>query len=145
MDDFAEKIRAVLKEDADVPAVLFADDVILLAMSPTALQRLLDIATIWATENGMTWNTKKRKERSTRKRRDECPHLCTCREAPLPGFRSHLPRYLSRATRNHERQQDQTPKKCQDGGPSTEIAGSICQRNTYFKFIRIYKALIQPR
>ncbi len=69
-----------------------------------------------------------RKQQSTGKRREECPHLCTCREAPLSGPRSHLPRYLSRAIWNHGHQHDQTDKKCQGNGPSTETAGSICQR-----------------
>ncbi len=33
--------------------LLFADDVILFAKCPKALQRLIDIAIIWATENGI--------------------------------------------------------------------------------------------
>ncbi len=41
-----------------LPAVLFVDDVLLAAKSPPGLQRLLDIATKWAEDRQMTWNTK---------------------------------------------------------------------------------------
>ncbi len=46
---------------SDVPAVLFADDVLLSAKSPEGLQILMDISTIWAKESGMTWNTRRGK------------------------------------------------------------------------------------
>ncbi len=61
MDEFAERICAAPKHWADVPAVLFADDVLLSAKTPTALQGLLDIATCWAEERGMIWNTNRGK------------------------------------------------------------------------------------
>ncbi len=48
MDEFAERLnRGVQENVADVPAVLFADDVLLTAKSATGLQELLDIASKW--------------------------------------------------------------------------------------------------
>ncbi len=40
MDEFAERVSEVPTEVADVPAALFADDVLLVAKSPPGLQRL---------------------------------------------------------------------------------------------------------
>ncbi len=61
MDEFAERMCAAPKHWADVPAVLSADDALLSAKTPTALQGLLDIVTYWAEERGMIWNTKRGK------------------------------------------------------------------------------------
>ncbi len=47
MDEFADRICAVSGDIADIPAVLFADDVLLTAKSPEGLQTLLVIATKW--------------------------------------------------------------------------------------------------
>ncbi len=48
----------VPEEVADVPAVLFADDDLLTAKTSLGLPALLDIATKWAMDNQMNWNTK---------------------------------------------------------------------------------------
>ncbi len=58
MDEFAESVSGVPKEVADVPAVLFADDVLLTA----GLQALLDIANKWAMDNQMNLEYKGREE-----------------------------------------------------------------------------------
>ncbi len=44
MDEFAERVSATPRYVADVPAVLFADDVLVTAKTPEGLQTLLDIA-----------------------------------------------------------------------------------------------------
>ncbi len=56
MDEFAERLNGVSREVADVPAVLFADDVLLTAKSATGLQELLDIASKWGEDRQMKWN-----------------------------------------------------------------------------------------
>ncbi len=56
MDEFAERLKGVSREVADVPAVLFADDVLLTAKSATGLQELLDIASKWGEDRQMKWN-----------------------------------------------------------------------------------------
>ncbi len=53
IDEFAERVSGVPNEVADVPAVLFADDVLLTAKTSSGLQALLDIATKWAMDNQM--------------------------------------------------------------------------------------------
>ncbi len=58
MDEFADRITQVPRETADLAAVLFADDVLLSAKSPERLQSLLDIASAWAQDYQMAWNTK---------------------------------------------------------------------------------------
>ncbi len=61
MDEFAERVSAIPAHMSDIPAVLFADDVLLSAKSPEGLQRLMDVSTNWAKERGMTWSTEKDK------------------------------------------------------------------------------------
>ncbi len=56
MDEFAERLNGVSREVADVPEVLFADDVLLTAKSATGLQELLDIASKWGEDQQMKWN-----------------------------------------------------------------------------------------
>ncbi len=46
MDEFAERVAAVPMDVSKVPAVQFADDVLLTAKSLLGLQSLLDIATV---------------------------------------------------------------------------------------------------
>ncbi len=58
MDESADMISQVPRETADVPAVLFVDDVLLSAKSPEGLQNLLDIVSGWAQDYQMVWNTK---------------------------------------------------------------------------------------
>ncbi len=69
MDEFAERVAAVPMDVSDVQAVLCADDVLLTAKSPLGLQSLLDIATLWADERGMTWNTKRGKAKCWSRKR----------------------------------------------------------------------------
>ncbi len=57
MDEFAERISKVPRNVADVPGVLFADDVLLSAKSTSGLQSLLDIASKWGNDFQMRWNT----------------------------------------------------------------------------------------
>ncbi len=57
MDEFADRITQVPRETADLAAVLFADDVLLSAKSPEGLRSLLDIASAWAQDYQMAWNT----------------------------------------------------------------------------------------
>ncbi len=45
MDESAERLRTTHSYVADVPAVLFADDVLITAKSPTGLQTLLRFST----------------------------------------------------------------------------------------------------
>ncbi len=61
IDEFAERVSAIPARMSDVPAILFADDVLLSAKSPEGLRRLMDVSTTWAEDRGMTWNTKKGK------------------------------------------------------------------------------------
>ncbi len=56
-----KRMSAAPRYWADVQVVLFPDDVLLSAKSPSALQGLLDIATRRADEQGMRWNTKRGK------------------------------------------------------------------------------------
>ncbi len=56
MDEFAESLNGVSREVADVPAVLFAGDVLLTAKSATGLQELLDISSKWGEDRQMKWN-----------------------------------------------------------------------------------------
>ncbi len=62
MDKFAERVSGVSEEVANVPAVLFADNVLLTAKTPSGLQVLLDIATNWATDNQNELEYKSREE-----------------------------------------------------------------------------------
>lgn len=59
IDDLAETIEKLAGFDADRAAILYADDVLLIAKKPWELQRLLDIVSWWASRNGMAWNTAK--------------------------------------------------------------------------------------
>ncbi len=61
VDELAERFSTIPAHICDVPAVLYADDVLLYAKSPERLQRLMTISKNWAKEGGMTWNTKKGK------------------------------------------------------------------------------------
>ena len=58
IDVLAEQIEGE-EPGATNPNTLFADDVKLAAETPEVLQTILDVATKWADQNGMTWNTGK--------------------------------------------------------------------------------------
>lgn len=58
MDTFAEAVSRASGNISDSPVQLFADDVQLQAKHGCGMQKILNIATSWATENGMKWNTK---------------------------------------------------------------------------------------
>ncbi len=47
LDEFAERQSEIPRVVADVPAVLFADYVLLTSETAVGLQRLLDVATKW--------------------------------------------------------------------------------------------------
>ncbi len=59
MDTFAEALDIVPKEISREPCKLFADDVKLSAITANGLQDILDLASTWAHENEMSWNTEK--------------------------------------------------------------------------------------
>ena len=59
IDGLANDIERLAGFDTSNAAILYADDVLLLAKTPWELQRLLDIATRWAGINDMTWSTGK--------------------------------------------------------------------------------------
>ncbi len=59
MDTFAEALDKAPQPTTREPCKLFADDVKLSAMTAGGLQHSLDLASTWAMENGMKWNTKK--------------------------------------------------------------------------------------
>ena len=59
IDDLAHDIERLAGFNVERAAIFYADDVLLLARNEWELQRLLDIATHWATQNGMTWSTRK--------------------------------------------------------------------------------------
>ncbi len=61
VDEFAERVSGTHSDAAYVPALLFADDVLITAKSPTGPQALLGIASNWAIDRQMTWNTEKGK------------------------------------------------------------------------------------
>ncbi len=75
--EFAERVSAIPREVADVPAVLFADDVLLTAKTSTGLQTLLDIASKWANDRQMAWNTKKGKREVLQSRATRHQTLCS--------------------------------------------------------------------
>ncbi len=62
---------------ADVPEVLFADDVLLTAKSATGLQELLDIASKWGEDRQMKMERKRREKRSSRIREDKTSDIRT--------------------------------------------------------------------
>ena len=57
MDTLANELAKASPAHSEQPASLWADDVLLMAKSPSGLQWLLDVATRWAEEWGMSWNT----------------------------------------------------------------------------------------
>ncbi len=58
MDTFAEEVSSVPNSVSEQPALLFADDVKLHAKTGKGLQKILDIASSWATRNSIKWNTR---------------------------------------------------------------------------------------
>ncbi len=61
MDEFAERVGAAQTDMSDIPAVLFADGMLLTAKTPQGVLSLMDIATQWAEQRAMPWNTKRGK------------------------------------------------------------------------------------
>lgn len=59
MDTFLTTMHDVAQHNIFPPVSCYADDVLLLARSASELQHLLDHATSWATQSGMSWNIKK--------------------------------------------------------------------------------------
>eukprot|EP00171_Calliarthron_tuberculosum_P006235 IDg6235t1 len=58
IDELAGRLALVPRKVSELPANLFADDVLLMAANAKGLQRLLDICTEWADEAGLYWSGK---------------------------------------------------------------------------------------
>lgn len=59
IDELAERVTEKANGEWNVPLNLFADDTVLFAPTPTAMQGLLDECTGWAAECGLEWGLRK--------------------------------------------------------------------------------------
>jgi len=57
IDKLAQRLDRVSHRIANIPATIYADDVVIFAKSAKGLRRLLEICTKWAEKYGMTWAT----------------------------------------------------------------------------------------